>query len=140
MRPMPAADHVSPIAQMNTTPLIDVLLVLLIMLIMTIPGQTHAVKFDLPSAPPTPLLQPNPLKNDLAITDSGALLWNGTPISRQVLREELEATQQMRPTPELHLRVEARARYGTVDEVLAIIKREHVEKVGFVGNAEYGSF
>ena len=129
-----------PIAAMNTTPLIDILLVLLIMLIMTIPGQTHAVKFDLPTPQPKPFLPPNPLKNDLVITERGTLLWNGTPVSRQELRAELDWTQQMRPTPELHLRADPYARYGTVDEVLAIIKREHVERVGFVGNEGYLGF
>lgn len=138
MRQSFAADHASPIASMNTTPLIDVLLVLLIMLIMTIPPQTHAVKLDLPSPwPAAHVPPPNRLKNELVITETGALLWNGTPVSKQQLREELELTQQMRPIPELHLRPRANARYGTVDEVLGILKSEHVQSVGFVGNEAY---
>jgi len=131
------ADHANPIAGMNTTPLIDVLLVLLIMLIITIPPQTHIVKLDLPSPPPFSVPPPNPLKNELVITETGALLWNGTPVSTQQLREELALTQEMRPIPELHLRPRPNARYGAVDEVLGIVKTEHVQSVGFVGNEAY---
>jgi biopolymer transport protein ExbD len=132
------ADHANPIASLNTTPLIDVLLVLLIMLIMTIPPQTNIVKLDLPlPRPSVHVPPPNPLKNELAITEAGALLWNGTPISVQGLREELALTQEMRPIPELHLRPQPNARYGTVDEVLGIVKSEHVQSVGFVGNEAY---
>jgi biopolymer transport protein ExbD len=137
MRQPFVADHANPIAGMNTTPLIDVLLVLLIMLIITIPPQTHVVKLDLPSPRLVRVPPPNPLKNELAITETGALLWNGTPISTQQLREELALTQEMRPIPELHLRPRPNARYGTVDEVLGIVKSEHVQSVGFVGNEAY---
>lgn len=137
MRQVSTAEYANPIAAMNTTPLIDVLLVLLVMLIITIPPQTHAVKMDLPAPPTSKLPPPNPFKNELVITSSGTLLWNGTPISRQDLRGELQLTQQMSPIPELHLRPDAKARYGTVDEVLAIIKTEHVQSVGFVGNEAY---
>ena len=137
MRQRLAADHCSPIVNMNTTPLIDVLMVLLIMLIITIPPQSHIVKLDLPLPRSIHVPPPNPLKNELVITETGAILWNGTPVSKQVLREELALTQEMRPVPELHLRPRANARYGTVDEVLAIIKSEHVRSVGFVGNEAY---
>jgi len=138
MRQGIAADHANPIAGMNTTPLIDVLLVLLIMLIMTIPPQTHAVKLDLPSpSTRTQVPPPNRLKNELVITQAGVLLWNGTPVTKQQLRQELALTQQMRPIPELHLRPAANARYGAVDEVLGIVKSEHVQSVGFVGNEAY---
>ena len=137
MRQVSTAEYANPIAAMNTTPLIDVLLVLLVMLIITIPPQTHAVKIDLPAPPTSRAPPPNPLQNELAITKAGTLLWNGIPISRQDLRAELQLTQQMSPAPELHLRPDAAARYGTVDEVLAIIKTEHVHNVGFVGNEAY---
>ena len=121
----------------NTTPLIDVMLVLLIMLIITIPPQTHAVKLDLPvnqNTPPPPI---QPLKNTVGITVQGAITWNGTPISQQQLRQYLEVTQQMNPVPELHLQPDATARYELVDEVLAITKKAHVQKMGFVGNEYY---
>ena len=126
-----------PMMEINTTPLIDVMLVLLIMLIITIPPQTHAVKLDLPvnqNTPPPPI---QPLKNTVGITAQGAITWNGTPISEQQLRQYLEVTQQMNPVPELHLQPDATARYELVDEVLAITKKAHVQKMGFVGNEYY---
>ena len=127
-----------PMMDINTTPLIDVMLVLLIMLIMTIPPQTHAVKLDLPqnqqNQPPPPI---EPIKNKVVITASGQILWNGASVSPDQLRQYLEATQQMNPIPELHLQPEPNARYELVDQVLAITKRAHVEKMGFVGNEAY---
>ena len=127
-----------PMLDINVTPLIDVMLVLLIMLIMTIPPQTHAVKLDLPvnqpNQPPPPI---QPLKNTVGITAQDQITWNGTPISKEQLRQYLEVTQQMNPVPELHLQPDATARYELVDEVLAITKKAHVQKMGFVGNEYY---
>jgi biopolymer transport protein ExbD len=124
----------------NVTPLIDVMLVLLIMFIITIPIQTHAVKLDLPvnqpNNPPPPI---EPLKNKVTIDAQGNIFWNGSPISKPQLRAYLDATQQMNPVPELHLQPDATARYETVDEVLAITKQAHVQKMGFVGNEYYMS-
>ena len=127
-----------PMLDINVTPLIDVMLVLLIMLIMTIPPQTHAVKLDLPvnqkDQPPPPI---QPLKNTVGVTAGNQITWNGTPISQDQLRSYLEVTQQMNPIPELHLQPDATARYELVDEVLAITKKAHVQKMGFVGNEYY---
>jgi biopolymer transport protein ExbD len=127
-----------PMMEINTTPLIDVMLVLLIMLIITIPIQTHAVKLDLPQNTdvndPPPI---DPVKNKVIITTGGAILWNGSPVSQQQLRQYLDVTQQMNPIPELHLQPEPTARYELVDEVLAVTKHAHVEKMGFVGNEAY---
>ena len=127
-----------PMLDINVTPLIDVMLVLLIMLIMTIPPQTHAVKLDLPvnqpNNPPPPI---QPLKNTVGITAQDQITWNGNPITQDQLRQYLEVTQQMNPVPELHLQPDATARYEIVDEVLAITKRAHVQKMGFVGNEYY---
>jgi biopolymer transport protein ExbD len=127
-----------PMVEMNTTPLIDVMLVLLIMLIITIPIQTHAVKLDLPTCTGCPIPQAH--SNEIAITRSGTILWNGTVLPESGVRYELAATQRMRPVPELHLRPDAAARYETVDRVLALIKRERVQKVGFVGNEAYANW
>jgi len=128
----------APMSEMNTTPLIDVMLVLLIMLIITIPIQTHALKLDLPTCATCPA--PLATKNEIAITSGGAILWNGTALSESELRYELAATQRMRPLPELHLRPDAAARYEAVDRVLALIKQERVQKVGFVGNEAYANW
>jgi biopolymer transport protein ExbD len=126
-----------PMLDINVTPLIDVMLVLLIMFIITIPPQTHAVKLDLPVNQPNQRPPVDPVKNTVVITAAGAILWNGAPISQDQLRTYLDATQQMDPTPELHLQPEAEARYELVDQVLAITKRAKVEKMGFVGNEYY---
>jgi biopolymer transport protein ExbD len=130
-----------PMLDMNVVPLIDILLVLLIMFIITIPVQSHAVKLDLPqdqqNQPPPPI---EPTKNKIVITAGGEILWNGSPVSPQQLRLYLDATQQMDPIPELHLQPEPNARYELVDEVLAITKRASVEKMGFVGNEAYSTF
>jgi biopolymer transport protein ExbD len=127
-----------PMMDINTTPLIDVMLVLLIMLIITIPIQTHAVKLDLPvqqeNQPPPPI---DPIKNKLVITGPGQILWNGNPVNQQQLRQYLDVTQQMNPVPELHLQPDATARYVLVDEVLAVTKQAKVSKMGFVGNEYY---
>ena len=128
----------TPMMEMNMTPLIDVLLVLLIMFIITIPVQSHAVKLDLPvnqaNNTPPPV---DPVKNLLSVTASGAITWNGAPVSLEQLRQYLDISQQMNPIPELHLQPEPEAPYGVVDEVLAVTKRAHVEKMGFVGNEAY---
>jgi biopolymer transport protein ExbD len=126
-----------PMLDINVTPLIDVMLVLLIMLIMTIPPQTHAVKLDLPQANNTPPPPIEPLKNTVGISAQGQITWNGNPVSKEQLRQYLEVSQQLNPVPELHLQPDATARYEVVDEVLAITKRAHVEKMGFVGNEYY---
>jgi len=126
-----------PMLDINTTPLIDVMLVLLIMLIITIPPQTHAVKLDLPVNSQTPPPPVQPLKNTVGVTAGNQITWNGTPISQDQLRSYLEVTQQMNPIPELHLQPDATARYEVVDKVLAVTKQAHVQKMGFVGNEYY---
>jgi len=128
----------TPMMEINTTPLIDVMLVLLIMFIITIPVQSHAVKLDLPvnqdSSTPPPV---DPVKNLLSITATSTVTWNGAPVSLEQLRQYLDISQQMNPIPELHLQPEPEAPYGLVDEVLAVTKRARVEKMGFVGNEAY---
>jgi biopolymer transport protein ExbD len=127
-----------PMMDINTTPLIDVMLVMIIMLIITIPPQTHAVKLDLPQDtsqnPPPPI---DPVKNKVVVTRGGAVLWNGAPVNLTQLRQFLDVTQQMDPIPELHLQPEPDARYELVDRVLAVTKQAKVSKMGFVGNEAY---
>src|SRR5919112_698466 len=131
-------DSGEPMLDVNVTPLIDVMLVLLIMFIIPIPTQTHAVKLALPvnnqQNTPPPI---NPIKNTLSINAQDQVLWNGSPVSMQQLRAYLDSTQQMNPIPELHLQPDASARYEIVDQVLAVTKKAHVQKMGFVGNEYY---
>jgi biopolymer transport protein ExbD len=129
-----------PMMDINTTPLIDVMLVLLIMFIITIPIQTHAVKLDLPVDSNTPKPPIDPVKNKIVIEPNRAILWNGTPVDPITLRQFLDQTTMMNPTPELHLQPHPEAPYEVVDEVLAITKRANIDKMGFVGNEAYGNF
>ena len=124
---------------MNTTPLIDVMLVLLVMLIITIPIQTHAVKLDLPQSktdnpvPPTP-----PVVVDLEIDFDGTPIWNGTPVtSRAQLDKYFEDTANQVPQPEVHLRPNRLAKYDAVARALADAQRLGVTKIGFIGNDQY---
>jgi biopolymer transport protein ExbD len=129
-----------PMMDINTTPLIDVMLVLLIMFIITIPIQTHAVKIDLPTPSDAPAPPIDPQRNKIAIDSNGAVLWNAQPVDLNTLRQYLELTTTIRPTPELHIQPHPEARYEVVDQVLAIVKLAQVQSMGFVGNEQYSSF
>ena len=129
-----------PMMDINTTPLIDVMLVLLIMFIITIPIQTHAVKLDLPVDDPNQQQPPvDPVKNKIVVDPAGTVFWNGSPVDAVTLRQYLDITTTMTPTPELHIQPDANARYEVVDEVLAIVKRANVTAMGFVGNEAYAN-
>lgn len=125
--------------EMNTTPLIDVMLVLLVMLIVTIPIQTHAVKLDLPQANnSTPPSDVKPVVIDLEIDFDGTPIWNGTPVtSRAQLDKYLEDSANQVPQPELHLRPNRLAKYDVVARTLADAQRLGVTKIGFVGTEQY---
>jgi biopolymer transport protein ExbD len=129
-----------PMMDINTTPLIDVMLVLLIMFIITIPVQTHAVKLDLPQDSNSPTPPIDPVKNKITIDPANNVFWNGAPVSLVVLRQYLDQTQAMNPVPELHFQPDAQAKYNIVDEVLAVTKRANVTKMGFVGNEAFANF
>jgi biopolymer transport protein ExbD len=124
----------------NTTPLIDVMLVLLVTLIVTLPIMTHAVKLDMPNpnAPPPPPDKP-PEVIDLEIDFDGTVVWNGTPVANlQQLEGYFHAETDKDPQPEIHLRPDRRAKYGVVAQVLAAVQRNHMRKIGFVNVAEFG--
>jgi biopolymer transport protein ExbD len=128
----------SPMMEMNMTPLIDVLLVLLIMFIITIPIQTHAVKVDLPVNSPNPPQNPiDPEKNKISIDAAGTVAWNGSPVDEVTLRQYLDQTAGMNPEPELHFQPDPQARYEVVDRTLAVVKRSAISKLGFIGNEQY---
>jgi biopolymer transport protein ExbD len=121
---------------MNTTPLIDVMLVLLIMFIITIPVQTHAVKIDLP-VPTDAASNVDPEKNKVMIDPAGTITWNGSPVDLAQLAQYLEQTKALPVEPELQVQPDPYARYIVVDNVMAVIKRSGVGKLGFVGNEQY---
>ena len=132
------SDDGDPMMDMNMTPLIDVLLVLLIMFIITIPIQTHAVKVDLPVNDPRQVKPPiDPEKNKVSIDPSGVVSWNGAPVDEVTLRQYLDTSAAINPEPELHFQPDPQARYEVVDRTLAVIKRSAVTKLGFIGNEQY---
>jgi biopolymer transport protein ExbD len=123
----------------NTTPLIDVMLVLLVTLIVTLPIMTHAVKLDMPNPnaqPPPPTVPPEVI--NLEIDGDGTVVWNGTPVTGLPQLEGFFATETTKdPQPEIHLRPDRRASYGIVAKVLAAAQRNHMKKIGFVNVAEF---
>ncbi len=130
-----------PMMEMNMTPLIDVLLVLLIMFIITIPVATHSVDIDLPQPQPNDTPPPiDPVKNKLVLTAQEEILWNGTAISEGQLTATLADTTKMTPEPELQFEPEPLASYDLSAKVLQNIKTSGVTKFGFVGNDKYRQF
>lgn len=130
-----------PMMDMNMTPLIDVLLVLLIMFIITIPVATHSVDIDLPQGNPPPQdIVVDPVKNKLVLTQADQILWNGTPVDSGQLVTLLSETTRMSVEPELQFEPEPLASYDISAKVLQIIKTSGVTKFGFVGNEKYRAF
>lgn len=129
----------NPMVEMNTTPLIDVMLVLLIMFIITIPVQTHAVKLDLPPPNPNNTNQPDPVFNQIDIDFLGNIYWNKQEVNMDTLKGYLKQASALPEQPELRLRPEAEAKYSVVDEVMAAAQQAGMEKVGFVGNEAYAN-
>ncbi|MFB0613014.1 ExbD/TolR family protein [Aurantiacibacter poecillastricola] len=135
------SDDGEPMMDMNMTPLIDVLLVLLIMFIITIPVATHAVNIDLPSPtnnPDTP--EVDPIKNKIVLTPNDQILWNASPISEGELVGNLQESLRFAVEPELQFEPEANASYDLSARVLNLIKASGVTKFGFVGNEKYRTF
>jgi biopolymer transport protein ExbD len=127
-----------PMVEMNTTPLIDVLLVLLVMLIITIPIQTHAVKLDMP--PPNPNPPPNPpVVVDINIDFDGTVYWNNTPVDGATLDSYLYQEGQKDPIDqdELHITANRLAKYDVVAKVMANAQRRGAVKLGIVNTGSY---
>ncbi len=120
----------------NTTPLIDVMLVLIIMLIITIPIQTHAVKMNMPVGPSAPPLKaPEIIRIDVDF--DGTIGWNGVAVTRDELQGKLAAVAAMPDQPEVHLRPNKLVTYKHVAHVMASAQRLGVTKIGLVGNEQF---
>ena len=131
----PRLEELAPMGEMNTTPLIDVMLVLLIMLIITIPPQSHKLPLDLPNGPPPTTV--NPVRNMLTISPDGVARWNGSAVGDGELTRLLTEVATMARPAEVHFAPDATARYERVDQVLTIAKQAQVRTIGFVGNERY---
>ena len=116
------------IGQVNTTPLIDVMLVLLILCVISIPMMTHKVSIQLPTGSP----QGKPAVYRIDLAPNGALSWNGTPVSLADLPQRLQIAKRD-PDSLLEINAYGSARYEDFDRMLAVVKRSGVENVGFVG-------
>ena len=131
----------APMCDINTTPLIDVMLVLLVTLIVSLPIMTHAVKLDMPQAnqqPPPPDQRPEVI--DLEIDFDGTVVWNGNVVqSLSQLEGYFREESSKDPQPEIHLRPDRRAKYDYVAKVLASAQRNRMKKIGFVNTAEFSN-
>lgn len=134
--PLRNAGDVAPMSEINTTPLIDVMLVLLIMFVITVPVQTHEVEMALPAGKPD-LVEINPVKNDLRLSADGRLSWNGMAIDDRQLAGALGEVASYDRQPEVHFRPDAAALYDRVDQVLAIAAKSGATSFGFAGNEQY---
>jgi biopolymer transport protein ExbD len=125
--------------EINTTPLIDVMLVLLVTLILSLPIMTHAVKLDMP--PPNPNQPPPPVQPDIINLDiyyDGTVSWNGQTIpSLDELEQQFQVAAAKDPQPELHLAPDSHVKYDVVAKVLAAAQRNHMSKIGFVNTSEF---
>jgi len=129
-----------PMADINVTPLVDVMLVLLIIFIITAPLMSHKVKVELPEtnmiveeaeAPPVPPIT-------IAVTEDGSLYWNDEPISKAILESRLSSAAQLQPQPKLNLRGDRTTKMRTINEVTKIAQGQGMLDIGFVATKDRG--
>jgi biopolymer transport protein ExbD len=133
----PGAGDPDVMIDINTTPLIDVMLVLLVMLIITLPIQLHSVNLNMPVGnPPPPLVKPEVVKLD--IDSAGVVYWNGEVVpDRAALEEKITGAAAMAVQPEVHLRPDKGAKYAVVAGVMASAQRLGLTKIGIVGSEQF---
>lgn len=127
--------HQAPMSEINTTPLVDVMLVLLVIFIITAPLLTHAVKIDLPQASS----QPAPEKPEIvsiSIDANGQMFWNDQAMAKDALKNQLDTIAKQTPQPELHVRADKETRYQILAEIMAVAQNAGVAKLGFVSTPE----
>jgi biopolymer transport protein ExbD len=131
---MKLGDAAGSFTDINMTPLIDVMLVLLIIFIISLPPVTHAVKIDnpLPTNPPPP--QKPPVVVNLGIDFDGTLSWNGSPVDRKTMQGYITEQAGEDPQPEVHISVDKFAKYAKVAETLADLQSRGLKKIGFINN------
>ncbi len=132
-----AGEHTQPMSEINTTPLVDVMLVLLVIFIITAPLLTHAVKINLPQATSQPI-EDKPEVISIAINDLGQLYWNDVLLVEGELKQKLTQVAEQEPQPELHIRADKETRYQVLAEVMADAQNAGVTKLGFVSEPKSG--
>ncbi len=132
-----AGEHTQPMSEINTTPLVDVMLVLLVIFIITAPLLTHAVKINLPQATSQPI-EDKPEVISIAINDLGQLYWNDMLLVEGELEQKLTQVAEQEPQPELHIRADKGTRYQVLAEVMADAQNAGVTKLGFVSEPKVG--
>jgi biopolymer transport protein ExbD len=133
------SDEPEVMMDINTTPLIDVMLVLIIMLIITIPAQLHSVNLDMPVVSSTPP-KTDPVVVKIDIEADATLRWNGQILAdRQALETKLAEAAALQPQPELHIRSHAKAKYETTAAVLAGAQRAGLSRLGIVGTERFAN-
>lgn len=138
-RPNLYAPRPRPMGQMNVTPFIDVLLVLLIMLILAIPAPVHITPVDLPSERARPV-HPVLAENTIAIDTADRLFWNGAPVTPETLRIQVAAASAQEQEPLLRFAPDAQARYDTAARTIALMKEEGATRLAFIGNEQHRRF
>jgi biopolymer transport protein ExbD len=121
----------APMADINVTPMVDVMLVLLVIFIITAPLFTHAIKLDLPNAQSAPAPE-KPTTVALSINGEGKIFWNNDPIEQQALDARLAEAAKKSPQPELQLRADKETRYEIIAQVMAAAQNNGLTKIGFV--------
>jgi len=129
--PFSTGEYAQPMSEINTTPLVDVMLVLLVIFIITAPLLTHAVKIDLPQATSQAVVE-KPEIVSIAINESGALFWNDMPLVQGELKQRLIQVAAQTPQPELHIRADQATRYQILAEVMADAQNAGVTKLAFM--------
>lgn len=129
--PFSSQQHTQPMSEINTTPLVDVMLVLLVIFIITAPLLTHAVKIDLPQATSQPLPE-KPEVVDLAVDGQGRVYWNDVEMVAGELKQKLAAAANQQPQPELQIRADKNTRYQVLAEVMADAQNVGITKLGFI--------
>lgn len=127
--------HSQPMSEINTTPLVDVMLVLLVIFIITAPLLTHAVKIDLPQASSQPLPE-RPEVISLAIDSAGNTYWNDAPLVQGELKQKLLLAADRKPQPELQIRADKNTRYQVLAEVMADAQNVGITKLGFLSEPQ----
>jgi biopolymer transport protein ExbD len=130
----------APLGEINTTPLIDVLLVLLVVLVMAVPAGTDSLEFNLPTGEPPIEPRPDPIRNRLSVTQDGAILWNEDAVSRGELTRLLGQVRAMAPEPQVEFEPEPQASYALSADVLRQVKAAELSNFGITGTQRHRAF